>query len=302
MVDYHVTCGNFVTAVGLYAVEEGYVPLTEPLTSVNIYNTNTNSIIVADIPVKDGQIQYDGDFSIAGVPGTAARIMLNFLNAGGTFTGKTLPTNNPTDIIQLEDGQEFEISIVDCVNTLVFVQAEDVGQTGTELPNEVNANTELLDTLEKIRVKAGIKIGLIKEGEMVSPSTHALPKIVMISKPKDYKTIDQQFIKQKDVDVLSRYITMGALHRAHAVSGAMGLAAAVKITGTIPNQIVSDDLDGIRVGHPSGILYAAAAVEKSGTDWIVSQAGNRRTARRLMEGYAYVPSSIFAGKEYSKMA
>lgn len=302
VVDYHVTCGNFVTAVGLYAVEEGYVPLTEPLTSVNIYNTNTNSIIVADIPVKDGQIQYDGDFSIAGVPGTAARIMLNFLNAGGTFTGKTLPTNNPTDIIQLEDGQEFEISIVDCVNTLVFVQAEDVGQTGTELPNEVNANTELLDTLEKIRVKAGIKIGLIKEGEMVSPSTHALPKIVMISKPKDYKTIDQQFIKQKDVDVLSRYITMGALHRAHAVSGAMGLAAAVKITGTIPNQIVSDDLDGIRVGHPSGILYAAAAVEKSGTDWIVSQAGNGRTARRLMEGYAYVPSSIFAGKEYSKMA
>lgn len=297
VVDYHVTCGNFATAVGLYAVEEGYVPLTEPVTSVKIYNTNTNSMIVTEIPVKDGQIQYEGDFTIAGVPGTASRIMLYFLNIGGTFTGKTLPTNNPIDLIKLEDGREYEVSIVDCVNTFVFVRSEDVGQTGIELPNEVNANTELLDTLEKIRVKAGIKIGLIKEGEKVSPSTHALPKIVMISNPKDYRTVNQQLVKSKDVDVLSHYITMGALHRAHAVSGALGLAAATKITGTISNQIVSNDLDGIRVGHPSGILYAVAAVKKNGTDWIVSQAGNGRTARRLMEGYAYVPTSIFTGQK-----
>lgn len=302
VVDYNVTCGNFVTAVGLYAVEEGYVPLTEPVTSVNIYNTNTNSIIVADIPVKDGQIQYEGNFSIAGVPGTASRIMLNFLDAGGTFTGRTLPTNNPTDIIKLDNGKEYEVSIVDCVNTLVFVRAEDVGQTGIELPHEVNGNDELLNTLERIRVKAGIKIGLIKEGEKVSPSTHALPKIVMVSNPKDYQTIDRKFINHEDVDVLSRYITMGSLHRAHAVSGAMGLAAATKIIGTIPNQIVSSTTDGIRIGHPSGTLYAAATVEKNGDEWNVVRAGNGRTARRLMEGYAYVPASIFVGKEYAKMA
>ena len=301
VVDYNVTCGNFVTAVGLYAVEEGYVPLTEPVTSVNIYNTNTDKMIVAEIPVVNGQIQYEGEFSIAGVPGTAARIMLNFLDAGGTFTGKTLPTNNPTDYIKLEDGREYEVSIVDCVNTLVFVRAEDIGQTGTEHPNEVNANTDLLDTLERIRVKAGIKIGLIKEGEQVTPSTHALPKIVMVSNPKDYQTIDQQLVKNEDIDVLSRYITMGSLHRAHAVSGAMGLAAAVKITGTIPNQIVSDGLNGIRVGHPSGTLYAAAAVKKIRDEWAVDRAGNGRTARRLMEGYAYVPASIFTGGKQAAM-
>jgi 2-methylaconitate cis-trans-isomerase PrpF len=297
VVDYNVTCGNFVTAVGLYAVEEGYVPLTEPVTSVNIYNTNTDKMIVADIPVKNGQIQYEGDFSIAGVPGTASRIMLNFLNAGGTFTGKTLPTNNPTDFIKLDDGQVYEVSIVDCVNTLVFVRAEDVGQTGTEMPDEVNRNTYLLETLEKIRVQAGIKIGLIKEGEKVSPSTHALPKIVMVSKPKEYKTVNQQLVKEQDVDILSRYITMGSLHRAHAVSGAMGLAAAAKINGTIPNHIVLNTSKGIKIGHPSGTLYADAAVEKIGEEWMVAQAGNGRTARRLMEGYAYVPASIFIGKE-----
>ncbi|MCM2534173.1 PrpF protein [Neobacillus pocheonensis] len=274
VVDYNVTCGNFVTAVGLYAVEEGYVPLTEPVTSVNIYNTNTNMMIVADIPVKNGQILYEGDFSIAGVPGTASRIMLNFLNAGGTFTGKTLPSNNAIDVIKLDNGKEYEVSIVDCVNTLVFVRADDVGQTGTELPNEVNGNTELLDTLEKIRVKAGIKIGLIKEDEQVSPSTHALPKIVMVSDPKAYQTVDQQLVKREDIDILSRYISMGSLHRAHAVSGAMGLAAAAKITGTIPNQIVTHTQEGIRVGHPSGTLYVAASVEKSSEEWSVSRAGN----------------------------
>jgi 2-methylaconitate cis-trans-isomerase PrpF len=296
VVDYNVTCGNFVTAVGLYAVEEGYVPLTEPFTSVHIFNTNTNKMIVAEIPVKNGQIQYEGDFSIAGVPGTASRIMLNFLNPGGTFTGKTLPTDNPIDTISLENGRKYEVSIVDCVNTLVFVRAEDVHQTGTELPSEVNANVELLDTLEKIRVKAGIKIGLIKEGEKVSPSTHALPKIVMLSNPKDYKTINKELIKREDIDILSRYITMGTLHRAHAVSGAMGLAAAVNIPGTIPHEIVTNCTEGIRIGHPSGTLYAAAIVEKIGDEWTVAQAGNGRTARRLMEGYAYVPASIFTEK------
>lgn len=297
VVDYNVTCGNFVTAVGLYAVEEGYVPLTEPITSVKIYNTNTKKLIVAEIPVKNGQIQYEGGFSIAGVPGSSSRIMLNFLDAGGTFTGKTLPTNSPTDTIKLENGQEYEVSIVDCVNTLVFVRAEDVGQTGAELPDEVNGNTELLNTLEQIRVKAGIKIGLIKEGEHVSPSTHALPKIAMVSNPKEYMTVNQQLVKQEEVDVLSRYITMGSLHRAHAVSGAMALAAAAKIDGTIPNQIVLNTHTGINVGHPSGTLYADATVEKIGEEWSVEQAGNGRTARRLMEGYAYVPATIFVGKK-----
>ena len=121
----------------------------------------------------------------------------------------------------------------------------------------------------------------------------------MVSSPKGYTTVDQQLVRREDIDVLSRYITMGSLHRAHAVSGAMALAAAAKINGTIPNQIISSSLDGIRIGHPSGTLYAAAAVEKSGEEWNVVRAANGRTARRLMEGYSYVPTSIFAGKQHA---
>ncbi|MCM3023187.1 2-methylaconitate cis-trans isomerase PrpF family protein [Heyndrickxia ginsengihumi] len=292
VIDYHVTCGNFVTAVGLYAAEEGYVPLTEPITYVNIYNTNIEKMVVAEIPVKDGQIQYEGNFSIDGVPGSSSRIMLHFLNAGGTFTGKTLPTNHLIDHIKLDDGREFDVSIIDCVNTLVFVRAEDVGQEGIELPNEVNSNSELLNTLEGIRVKAGKLVGLIKEDEEVSPTTHALPKIAMVTNPKDFKTINGKVVKQQEVDIISRYITMGSLHRAHAVSGAMALAAAAKIEGTIPHQLISTFQNGIKVGHPSGTLHVDATVEKREEEWEIVSVANGRTARRLMEGYAYVPASI----------
>lgn len=293
-IDYNVTCGNFVTAVGLYAAEEGYVPLTEPVTKVNIYNTNINKVIVAEIPVKNGQIQYDGDFSIDGVPGTSSRIMLNFLGAGGSFTGRTLPTNNTQDTICLQDGRKIVVSIVDCANVLVFVKAQDVGLRGTELPDEINVNKALLETLENIRVEAGVKIGLIKreEREQVSPTTHALPKIAMVASPDEYMTSSGTRVKVEDIDILSRYISMGSLHRAHAVSGAMALAAATRIPGTIPNQEISHRKSAVRIGHPSGSLLIDATVEKDESDWRVIRAANGRTARRLMEGYAYVPISV----------
>lgn len=294
VIDYQVTCGNFVTAVGLYAAEEGYVPLSEPITSVNIFNTNTGKIIVAEIPVKNGQIQYDGDFVIDGVPGSSSKIMLNFLNSGGTFTNNTLPTEQASDLIQLEDGRHFEVSIVDCANVVVFVRAQDLGLQGTELETEINGNPALLSTLEAIRVESGIRIGLIKEEEkpLVSPTTHALPKIAIVAASSDYQTNNKRWIAAKDTDILSRYISMGLLHRAYAVSGAIALAAAAKIPGTLPNRLVSPEKTGIMIGHPSGMLYVESTLEKEAGKWVVTRAANGRTARRLMDGYAYVPVSV----------
>lgn len=299
VIDYQVTCGNFVTAVGLYAAEEGYVPLVEPLTQIRIYNTNINKIIVAEIPVKNGQIQYDGDFVIDGVPGSASKIMLNFLNSGGTFTGKTLPTGQPTNTLQLLDGRQFEVSMIDCANVLVFVRAQDLGLQGTELENDLNGNREALDTLEKIRVEAGIFMGLIKEADrkIVSPTSHALPKVAMVTSPCDYRTNKDRLVKAEEIDILSRYISMGTLHRAYAVSGAMALAAASKIPGTIPNQLVRTQHKGLRIGHPSGVLYVESTVEQAGDNWMVSRAASGRTARRLMDGFAYVPVSVLQKSE-----
>lgn len=292
VIDYKVTCGNLTAAVGLYAAEEGYVPLTEPITEVRINNTNIDKIIIAEIPVENGAIKYEGNFSIAGVPGVSSKIMLDFLDSGGTFTKRTLPSGNTVDTVQIKDGRRFEISIVDCVNTIVFVRAQDVGVIGTELQSAINSNAELLDTLEQIRVEGGILSGLIQPEEQVGPATHSLPKIVILAQPADYVTVANQTVRSEEIDIFSRYISMGALHKAHAVGGAMALAAACQIPGTIPNRLTLSSGSAVRIGHPSGTMYAEAAVARKETDWHVTRAACGRTARRLMEGDAYIPASV----------
>jgi len=295
VIDYRVTCGNMASAVGLYAAEEGYVTLQEPVTCVRIFNTNTNKIIEVEIPVKNGQIEYDGDFSIAGVSGTGSRIMVNFLDSGGTFTGSTLPTGNPLDTIVLDDGREFPVTIIDVANVLVFVQAEDLGLTGTELSAQINGNAEVLATLEQIRVKAGVRIGLINSDDRdVTPSTHALPKIAFVSASKEYQTENGETVSADKANILGRYISMGTLHRAFAVSGSIALGAACKIPGTLPNRLSTSQHEGLWIGHPSGTLYVEAQVEQNGGDWRVIRAALGRTARRLMDGYTYVPTSVLA--------
>ncbi|WP_066074606.1 2-methylaconitate cis-trans isomerase PrpF family protein [Neobacillus soli] len=297
VIDYRATCGNMAAAVGLYAAEEGYVRLTEPVTRVRIYNTNTKRIIVAEIPVANGQIKYEGEYKIDGVPGTSPKIMLNFNDSGGAFTGNTLPTSNVVDTIRLPNGQEFHVTIVDSVNPVVFVKASEVGAAGIELPNELNKNNHLLNLLEKIRIEAGIISGILKKGENITPASHALPKIAFVTQPMDYSNTNNEYIQKENIDITSRYISMGTLHRAYAVSGAIALATACQIPGTIPNKIVSSLGNVIRIGHPSGIIYTEATVQKEGNNWNVSRAAIGRTARRIMDGYAYVPSTIFSSDQ-----
>ncbi len=293
VIDYQATCGNMTTAVGLYAAEEGFVNLTEPTTKVRLFNTNTSRIVIVEIPVENNEIQYDGEFKIDGVPGTSPKIMLNFLNSGGPFTGKTLPTYNPIDTIFLPDGQKFTISIIDSVNPVVFIKAEEVGATGLELPDEINNNHKLLNILEQIRVEAGVLSGIIKERQNITSSSHALPKIAMVTSPQAYQNTNNVLIQKENIDIISRYLSMGKLHRAYAVSGALALATAAKIPGTIPNKIASSSSKELRIGHPSGIIYAEATVKHIHDNWDVSRAAIGRTARRIMDGFAYIPKSPF---------
>ena len=287
-IDYTPTCGNMATAVGLFAAEEGYVELTEPITCVNIYNTNINKMIVAEIPVANGHIQYDGDFAIDGVPGASSKIMLNFLDSGGTFTGKTLPTGNPVDIIALEDGRAFPVSVIDCANIVIFVAASSLGLVGNELKGEIDSNDSLLKTLEQIRVEVGFSLGVIKDKALATPATNAIPKIAVISPPSEYRTITNRLLNADSIDIVARYFSMGVLHRAFAVSGAIALATAAKIPGTLASRIAPSTVGELRIGHPSGTIFVDADVAKQGDQWLVSRAAVGRTARRLMDGYAYV--------------
>lgn len=292
-VDYKVTCGNMASAVGLFAVEEGLVELTEGLTKVKIYNTNTQRVMEVEIPVHNGHIVYDGDFSISGVSGSGSCIMVNFLDFGGAITGKLLPTGNVIDFIKLTDESSIGVSIVDVGNVLVFLKASDLGLNGTELSDKMNSKI-IQENIERIRVRCGRLIGLFDEKEIVTPETHALPKMVIVSQPEDYIGETGEEITRSDIDIVGRYIAMGTLHRAFAVSGAIGLGVACNIDGSIPNGLVSSDVSNkIRIGHPSGTILVDVEIEvENSTSYKLIKGGIGRTARRIMEGNTLVPIDL----------
>jgi hypothetical protein len=292
MIDYKPTCGNMSAGVGLYAAEEGYVPLTEPVTTVRIFNTNINKVIEVDIPVKNGKIQYHGDFAVAGVPGTSSRLTVNFVDSGGSITGKLLPTGSEQDLVTLEDGRAFQVSVIDCANLLVFVNAEQFHLSGAETGNEFEQK-DLAATIEAIRVEVGLKLGLFADKSKVSPTSHAIPKIALVAKPQTYTTVTGQTVKADEIDILGRYITMGTLHQAFAVSGGCALAVAAQIPGTIVSGILGGKRkEAVQIGHPSGTMHVEAKVEGGAGNYKVTRAAVGRSARRIMDGYAYVHGII----------
>ncbi|MHB0869781.1 MAG: PrpF domain-containing protein, partial [Chloroflexota bacterium] len=187
VVDYQGNCGNICSGVGPFAVDEGLVPVTEPITRVRIYNTNTKKVIVAEVPVKEGKALVEGDCAIDGVPGTGARIMLDFVDSGGAVTGRLLPTGRVRDTIQVED-RRYTVSLVDAANPGIFVRAGDLGLKGTELAGEIDANPWLLQELESIRSIGAEMIGLVqdrRDGTRLSP---AVPKVAFVSPPHEYRS------------------------------------------------------------------------------------------------------------------
>ncbi|MCR8850465.1 PrpF protein [Rossellomorea sp. SC111] len=290
-IDYNVTCGNMASAVGLFAVEEGLVKIHEGMTRVRIYNTNTRRVMEVEVPVKDGHVIYEGDFAIAGVSGTGSCIMVNFLDFGGSYTGDLLPTGNVVDIIQLEDRSMVDVTIIDVGNILVFFHASDIGLKGIELSEEIN-KPSVQTRIEEIRVKCGRLIGLFQEGEVVTPETHALPKVAIISPATEYTDENGEVVKSDNIDIVARYIAMGTLHRAFAVSGAIGLGTACKIPGSLPHSLVSEGKDEINIGHPTGTILVHVSVRKENATYKLVRGGIGRTARRIMEGHTLIPIEL----------
>jgi 2-methylaconitate cis-trans-isomerase PrpF len=292
-VDYEGNCGNMSSGVGPFAIGQRLVAITEPITKVRIYNTNTKKIIEAEIPVKDGEVVTEGDYAIDGVPGTGAKIVLNFLNSGGSKTGKLLPTGNVVDEIVLMNGRKVRVSLVDAANPSVFVKAIDLDLTGVELPKDTETNPEILDIMEDIRTTAAVMMGLAASKEAVGP---AVPKVAFVSAPKDYITINGVTVKAKDVDLVARTKAMAVMHKAYAVTGGICVSTAALIEGTVVNEIVSEQakVSGtVRLGHPSGILDFEINLEKNGESWHLDKAGVSRTARPIMDGYVYVSRKVY---------
>jgi 2-methylaconitate isomerase len=275
-VDYKGNCGNCSSSVGPFAIDEGLVKAVEGETLVRIHNTNTRKLIIAHVPVRDGEAAVEGDFELAGVAGRGARIALDFLDPGGAGTGRLLPTGAPRETI---DG--VEASLVDATNPVVFVRAKDLGLAGTETPQEIDSDHALSARLEAIRVEAAKRMGI--------PGSAAVPKIAMVAPPTAFTALDGVRHAADTVDLITRVISMGNCHRAVALTVAMCLGVAARLDGTVVRECVGNASHDIRLGHPSGMLPIDAAVRlRGGAAW-AERVTVYRTARRLMEGFARIP-------------
>ena len=282
-VDYKGNCGNISSAVASYAIHTGLISCTEPITKVRILNTNTNKIIEAEVEVQEGKVVTEGNIEIPGVPGTGSPIYLTFQAGEGAVTKKLYPTGRPIDRINI-DHHQLDISIVDYANPLVYVNAEDIGLKGTELPHEITE--EVLQLCEKIRGKAAEMCGLCKaeEAKVKSP---AVPKLTIVSQPRDYIDSYGRFHKGDSMDIQIRMLSMQQPHGALAITGAICTSAAIFLGDTILNRFVVCKDEVIRLAHPGGIMQTKLVIANNKIQGIKVI----RTARVLLSGVAYTKNN-----------
>lgn len=277
VVDYTGNCGNCSSSVGPFAIDERLVPFTEGETVVRIHNTNTKKLIVAHVPVAGGETAVEGDFELPGVPGRGARIALDFVDPGGAGTGRLLPTGHAVDTVE-----GVTASLVDATNPVVFVRARDLGLSGAESPQAMDADRALVARLEKIRARGAELMGI--------PGSAANPKIAVVAPPASFDALDGVRYATDQVDLLARVISMGNCHRAFALTSAMCLAVAARVDGTVVSECDASRGKGdLRLGHPSGVLPIAAVVTAPDGAPHAECVTVYRTARRLMEGFVRVP-------------
>jgi 2-methylaconitate cis-trans-isomerase PrpF len=290
VVDYKGNCGNISSAVGPYAIEMGLVEASDPETVIRVFNTNTKKMIYAYVQTPGKQVTYEGDFSIAGVPGTAAPVKLSFKNPGGAVTGKVLPTGNKTDVLEIPGFGPVTVSIVDVSNPLVFVRADDIGLKGGELPEELDGSPPMLALLETIRGMAAQKLGFVEDWKDAEFKSPAVPKMTIVATAKDYRTVEGETIRKQSLDLLGLMMSMQKTHKTYALTGALCTAAAAIIPATVVNKVLPDSFDpeNLRIGHPGGLMQAGveAQVDSSGEATIL-WAWGYRTARLILKGNVY---------------
>jgi 4-oxalomesaconate tautomerase len=271
-VDTKPNCGNMLAGVGPFAIEAGLVKAKSPSTLVRIFNVNTQTLVEAVVQTPGGEVQYEGATHIDGVADPAAPIKLTFLDALGAVTGKLLPTGNALDTIQ-----GVETTCIDMAMPLVIMAAEALGKTGKEKPQELDDDRALMHRIESIRLEAGRRMGMGDVAKLV------VPKPALVSRPA------------QGGNIASRYFTPHACHKAHAVTGALAVATAAVLPGSVANRHVEPrGFSGgvLAIEHPSGRIEVDLVTDRSGPAPVVERASFVRTARRIFEGYVYVPAAL----------
>ena len=294
-VDWSGNCGNLTAAVGSFAISNGLVSAERipenGICTVRIWQVNIQKTIIAHVPMTHGQVQETGDFELDGVTFPAAEVQIEFLDPAddGEDGGAMFPTGNVVDTLDVPNIGTFQATFINAGIPTIFLNAEEIGYTGTELQEAINGDAQALARFETIRAYGAKQMGLIQEISEAEKRQHT-PKIAFVSKPKAYTSSSGKAIQTGDVDLLVRALSMGKLHHAMMGTAAVAIGTAAAIPGTLVNLAAGGGArEAVRFGHPSGTLRVGAQAVQENGQWQVKKAVMSRSARVLMEGWVRIP-------------
>ncbi|MDN7805055.1 2-methylaconitate cis-trans isomerase PrpF [Burkholderia gladioli] len=299
-IDWSGNCGNLSAAVGPFAIAGGLVARARVpdngVAVVRIWQANIGKTIVAHVPIRDGEVQETGDFELDGVTFPAAEVQLEFMDPAADEDGAggaMFPTGNLVDDLEVPGIGTLKATMINAGIPTIFVEAEAIGYTGTELQDAINGDEAALQRFETIRAYGALRMGLIRSLDEIAQRQHT-PKIAFVARPADYVASSGKPVAAKDVDLLVRAMSMGKLHHAMMGTAAVAIGTAAAIPGTLVNLAAGGgEREAVRFGHPSGTLRVGAQASQAGGEWVVTKAIMSRSARVLMEGAVRVPGDAF---------
>jgi probable AcnD-accessory protein PrpF len=298
-VDWSGNCGNLSAAVGPFAISNGLVdPSRLPkdgIATIRIWQANIQKTIIAHVPMTNGAVQETGDFELDGVTFPAAEVQLEFMDPAAEEEGAggaMFPTGQVVDDLEVPGVGTLKATMINAGIPTIFVNADAIGYTGTELQEAINSDPKALAMFETIRAYGALRMGLIKDISEAAKRQHT-PKVAFVAAPKEYVSSSGKVVKAGDVDLLVRALSMGKLHHAMMGTAAVAIGTAAAIPGTLVNLAAGgDERTAVRFGHPSGTLRVGAEAAQEDGEWCVKKAIMSRSARVLMEGWVRVPATV----------
>jgi 2-methylaconitate cis-trans-isomerase PrpF len=290
-IHYSGLCGNISSGIGTFAIEEGLVRATEPVTHVRVHSTNTGQVYTLDVPVKDGLPLAVGDYKVDGVPGTGAKITVDMTGTVASMRKGLFPTGNKKDKLDIPGLGEVTISVVDVVNPCAFIRAEELGLKGDETSKDMTKET--YGRMDIIRSKVAALLGLADWD--LQESKDPTPFLAFVSPARDYTNrLNGETVLEGDVDFLSRVYFLGSIHQTYPGSISCVTASAAKLPGTVVHDVCKQSGgSAVRIGHPGGVIAVEAEAGKDGDgNDVIRKVTYGRTARRIMDGTVYVPRNL----------
>ena len=296
-VDWSGNCGNLSAAVGPFSIANGLMdPARVPrngVAVVRVWQVNIGKTIIAHVPITDGQVQETGDFELDGVTFPAAEVQLEFMDPAAEEEGAggaMFPTGNLVDDLVVPGVGTLKATMINAGIPTIFINADAVGLSGTELQDPINGNANMLAMFETIRSHGAIRMGLIRELSEAARRQHT-PKVAFVAPPKHYTASSGKAVDAQSIDLLVRALSMGKLHHAMMGTAAVAIGTAAAIPGTLVNLAAGGGpRQSVRFGHPSGTLRVGAEASRENGEWVVKKAIMSRSARVLMEGFVRVPA------------